>query len=115
MEYEIFNAYCDDEKIYTTICENDKEILRVNDDDNAVLIVDILEADSKKEKYRKNSMCVHKWIYQTSDYKCEKEGYYVNKYSKIDTYYCEKCCETKEKIAKVERRDINQGVPYWWK
>lgn len=116
MKYEIFNAYRDDEKIYTSIYENEnyKEILRVNDDDNAVLIVDILKADSEKKKYRKDSMCEHKWIYQTSDYKCDRANY-IKKFSRIDTYYCEKCCEVKEKIAKVECKYINDGVPYWWK
>lgn len=60
-------------------------------------------------------MCEHKWVYQMSDYNCEKAGYYNYEYSRIDTYYCEKCCETKEKIAKMETKDINKGVPTWWK
>lgn len=60
-------------------------------------------------------MCEHKWVYQMSDYICEKVGYYRYEYSRIDTYYCEKCCETKEKIAKMESKDINSGTPTWWK
>ena len=35
-------------------------------------------------------MCEHKWIYQMSDYKCEKVGYYAYEYMRVDTYYCEK-------------------------
>lgn len=60
-------------------------------------------------------MCEHKWVYQMSDYICEKVGYYRYEYSRIDTYYCEKCCELKENIAKMESKDINSGTPTWWK
>ena len=60
-------------------------------------------------------MCEHKWVYQMSDYICEKVGYYRYEYSRIDTYYCKKCCEIKEKIAKMESKDINSGTPTWWK
>lgn len=60
-------------------------------------------------------MCDHKWIYQMSDYISEKVSYYSNEYSRIDTYYCEKCCETKEKITKMELRNVNNGKPLWWK
>lgn len=60
-------------------------------------------------------MCEHKWVYQTSDYRCEKEGYYTNKYSRVDTYYCEKCCKVKDKTNEIEIRDINNGKPSWWR
>lgn len=60
-------------------------------------------------------MCEHKWVYQMSDYICEKVGYYRYEYSRIDTYYCERCCEIEEKVAKMESKDINSGTPTWWK
>lgn len=50
-----------------------------------------------------------------SDYECEKEGYYSNKYSRTDTYYCEKCCDTKEIVSRLECRDVSNGIPGWWK
>lgn len=54
-------------------------------------------------------MCEHKWVYQMSDYKCEKEGYYIKKFSRIDTYYCEKCCEVKEKNSKGRNKRYKSG------
>lgn len=60
-------------------------------------------------------MCEHKWIYQMSNYESVKVGYYTCEYSRIDTYYCEKCCEIKEKVNKCEAKDIKEGKPYWWK
>ena len=50
-----------------------------------------------------------------SDYTQEKVGYYSYKYARIDTYYCEKCCEIKEKIAKMETKDITNGLPVWYR
>lgn len=60
-------------------------------------------------------MCEHRWVYQMSDYTQEKVGYYSYKYARIDTYYCEKCCEIKEKIAKMETKDITNGLPAWYR
>lgn len=60
-------------------------------------------------------MCEHKWVYQMSDYECEANGYYSKQYCRTDIYYCEKCCETKDIVAKIECRDIKDGEPSWWK
>ena len=54
--------------------------------------------------------CEHKWVYQCTDYKYDRGGY-GNQYTKIDTYYCEKCLERKEIIAKDE---YSREIPYWY-
>ncbi|NFI05962.1 beta-glucosidase [Clostridium botulinum] len=56
-------------------------------------------------------MCEHKWIFQESYYKHEF-GNFNDLYERIDTYFCEKCLEQKEIVAKHEYR---RGKPYWYK
>lgn len=65
-------------------------------------------------------MCNHKWVYQASDYKkTHIRGVCYYNFKRIDTYYCEKCCEVKEKVTKDEYRNYfkydNESLPYWWK
>lgn len=64
---------------------------------------DIEPAETKKK-------CEHQWVFQCSDYKMER-GTYNSEYSRIDTYYCEKCCEQKEIVAK---QDCCREWPYWY-
>lgn len=63
-----------------------------------------------KGNYKMENNCEHKWVYQCTDYKCDRGGY-ASQYTKIDTYYCERCLEQKEIIAKdVSSRE----KPYWY-
>lgn len=55
-------------------------------------------------------MCEHKWNFQGSDYK-RTNGTYNDTFTKIDIYYCEKCLERKEIIAKHES---SRYEPYWY-
>lgn len=57
-------------------------------------------------------MCEHKWIFQESAYRREPSSGYNDLYERIDTYFCEKCLETKEIVAKHE---YSRGKPYWYK
>ena len=56
-------------------------------------------------------MCEHKWIFRESSYD-SRGGAYKDVYKRIDTYYCEKCLEQKEIIAKNEDARCK---PYWYK
>lgn len=59
-------------------------------------------------------MCEHKWVFQDSAYSFEyrRGSSGQDHYKRIDTYFCEKCLETKEIVAKDE---YSRGRPYWWK
>ena len=57
-------------------------------------------------------MCEHKWIFQESAYKHELSSGYSDLYERIDNYFCEKCLDQKEIIAKHE---YSRGKPYWYK
>lgn len=62
-----------------------------------------------------NSNCEHKWVFQCSDYKECQEGCLTYKLSRIDTYYCEKCLEIKEVVAKEATLCRGDSYPYWFK
>lgn len=56
--------------------------------------------------------CNHKWVFQDSIYYCQYSCYGNSEYKRIDTYYCEKCLEQKEILAKCE---CSREKPYWYK
>ena len=56
-------------------------------------------------------LCEHKWVFQESSYK-HSFGNCNDVFERIDTYYCEKCLEQKEIIAKQESA---RSSPYWYK
>ena len=60
------------------------------------------------------SMCEHEWVFQESVYHFEhgRGPSGQDRYQRIDTYYCNKCLETKEKITKDE---WSRERPCWWK
>lgn len=53
--------------------------------------------------------CQHQWIFQRSDFK--KETGELDKYQRIDTYYCEKCLDIRELVNKEGKGTIE---PYWF-
>lgn len=59
-------------------------------------------------------MCEHKWVFQNSVYSFEygRSPSDQDHYKRIDNYYCEKCLEFKEVVAKDE---WSRERPYWWK
>ena len=56
-------------------------------------------------------MCEHKWVFQESSYS-RSSGGYNDTFDRIDSYYCEKCLELKEKNTKHENA---RCTPYWYK
>lgn len=68
--------------------------------------------------------CEHNWIYQNTSKKCSTSGYenYYANFSRIDRYYCSKCCEIKE-LTKNESVSLPFGgirhpeafAPTWYK
>lgn len=60
------------------------------------------------EEYE-DDKCEHKWIFQRSDFKKEKGG--LDKYQRIDTYFCEKCLEIRELVSKEGKGAVE---PYWF-
>jgi hypothetical protein len=54
--------------------------------------------------------CEHKWVYMTStQFRGDKPHGYM--FTRVDEFYCEKCCETKEK----RREHYSRGEkPDWW-
>lgn len=59
--------------------------------------------------------CEHKWFFQGSDFKKEEKRNNAFELSRIDTYYCEKCLERKEVVAKNETKYSRDPYPYWYK
>ena len=56
--------------------------------------------------------CEHKWVFQRSDFQRDKRSQYKDFFKRIDTYYCEKCLEVREVVAREE--DMFSGKPYWF-
>lgn len=59
--------------------------------------------------------CEHKWFFQGSDYKEEQKRNRTCELSRIDTYYCEKCLERREVVAKKDTIYVGDPLPYWFK
>lgn len=59
--------------------------------------------------------CEHKWFFQGSDYEERQQGHSTYEVSRIDTYYCEKCLERREVVAKQETVYRGDSYPYWFK
>lgn len=53
--------------------------------------------------------CNHKWIHLSTHYQQSSAGYNTE-YIRLDVFFCEKCCETKE----VEKREYSRERPLWW-
>lgn len=54
--------------------------------------------------------CEHKWVHLSTHYEYESHGYNTE-FVRLDAFFCEKCCETKE----VERREHSRETPLWWR
>lgn len=70
------------------------------------------------------SECEHNWVFQENSKKSSITGYehYSAIFTRIDRYYCSRCCEIKE-IEKKESvslpfggiRNIQSFAPVWFK
>lgn len=59
-------------------------------------------------------MCEHKWIHTATNCFKEPDGS-LDKYIRIDHYYCEKCLEKQTKRQETLRHfSSRQELPDWW-
>lgn len=57
--------------------------------------------------------CEHKWAHLSTHYERKSNGYVIQ-YIRLDTFFCESCCETKD--VKREGTGYSEDPePIWWK
>lgn len=60
------------------------------------------------------SDCEHKWVLLSTHYDKKRYNTYDCKYIRVDRFFCEKCCVTKD-VQQDEVCYSDDGEPIWWK
>lgn len=55
-------------------------------------------------------MCEHKYIHFDTKKRQEAAGPYQSKYTRIDQFFCEKCCDTRL----VRSEEYSRDKPEWY-
>ena len=69
--------------------------------------------DMTREEEIKANPCEHKWAHLSTHYACESNNYAVT-YTRVDVFFCELCCETKD-VKRGGTEYSGDPEPIWWR